>query len=261
MFNKNTPDLAVIVVAFHNVKDITKMVSSVVNHTNASINMEIYIVDNGNSPQEYKPLVRNYHDVVYIDAKSNLGFGSANNIAIKRTRARYVAIVNPDIMLNEDSFSIMLAYMQTRGVRACVPRLVDREGNLQPVYRRKITVVDLLVRIFFRKLFPRRVQYHTMGTEDYSKPFIVPFAQGSFLVVETSLLKELHGFDERFFMYMEDADLTARINEKAPLYYFPGTSVVHKWNRGSHRNLKLLSEHVKSIAIYFNKWGFFKNLV
>jgi len=89
---------------------------------------------------------------------------------------------------------------------------------------------------------------------DYAKPFEVPFAQGSFLVIKTELFKKLRGFDERFFLYMEDADLCKRVNNVSNLLYCPETFVIHKWEKGSHKNFALFKLHVSSMVKYFLKW-------
>ena len=94
-----------------------------------------------------------------------------------------------------------------------------------------------------------------MQDMDYGKPFQVPFAQGSFLVVQTGLFQQIGGFDERYFMYMEDADLCRRVNMASSLLYCPDTEVIHKWERGSHKDKKLRRMHVESMIRYFSKWG------
>lgn len=97
---------------------------------------------------------------------------------------------------------------------------------------------------------------HTLQDQDYTQPFQVPFGQGSFLVIRTELFKKLNGFDDRFFMYLEDADLCKRVNEISKLMYYPGASVVHRWEKGSHKNKKLLMYHIQSMRKYFEKWGY-----
>ena len=94
-----------------------------------------------------------------------------------------------------------------------------------------------------------------MQDMDYKKTFPVPFAQGSFLVIRTELFRQLGGFDERYFLYMEDADLCRRVNEVSELRYCPKAEVIHKWGKGSHKNFKLFCIHVKSMIAYFGKWG------
>lgn len=120
----------------------------------------------------------------------------------------------------------------------CIPRIEDSNGNLQAVYRRELNPIDMIIRMFFKKLFKRRQAYHTMQDMDFTKPFQVPFGQGSFLVINSNLFKSIGGFDERYFMYVEDADLCKRVNKKSELIYFPGAKVIHKWEKGSHKNKK-----------------------
>ena len=135
-----------------------------------------------------------------------------------------------------------------------IPRIVDEEGNIQKVYRREISIQDMFIRMFCSKLFPRKMDEITLQGKDYSKPFQVPFGQGSFLVIRTELFKELDGFDDRFFMYMEDADLCKRVNQKSKLMYFPDTEVIHRWEKGSHKSIRLFKIHIKSMIKYFKKW-------
>ena len=113
----------------------------------------------------------------------------------------------------------------------------------------------MFVRFFCKGLFPGRIRKHTLQDKDYSKPFQVPFGQGSFLVVKTNLFKELNGFDDNFFMYVEDADLCKRVNQVSKLMYFPGARIIHKWEKGSHGNKILFKYHVQSMKYYFKKWG------
>lgn len=79
--------------------------------------------------------------------------------------------------------------------------------------------------------------------------------RADFLVIRTELFKQIKGFDDGFFMYLEDADLCKRVNEVSKLMYYPGASVIHKWEQGSHKNRKLFKCHVQSMKYYFNKWG------
>ena len=195
-----------------------------------------------------------------IKNKKNVGFGKGHNIVLDKIDSKYHAIVNPDILLQEDSFSAIIKYMEEQQemgqeVGMVIPRLIDEHGELLKVYRRELTVADLFIRMFLSKWFQKRQAYHTMQNKNYKKEFQVPFGQGSFLVIRTALFKQLKGFDDRYFMYMEDADLCKRVNQVSKFMYFPNTSVIHKWERGSHKNIKLFQYHIQSMIRYFNKWG------
>ena len=254
--------LSICIVAYNNYGDVLKAVESIERFTDCAIKKRIYIVDNGQSDKKdqdanaIKKINSIYSDVEYIKVGKNLGFGKGHNYVISELDSEYHAIVNPDIILKEDVFQSILNYMDRhRDVGMVVPRITDEHGKLQAVYRKELTVLDMFIRMFCKKLFPKRVEKHTLQYKDYSKPFQVPFAQGSFLVLKTVLMKDLQGFDDNFFMYVEDADLCRRVNLVSKLVYFPGASVIHKWEKGSHSNKKLFKYHIESMKYYFKKWG------
>ena len=248
-------DISITIVAYHNEEDIKKAVCSIMEHTAVDIRKKIYIVDNSIQENNLSTLQQQFPEVVYLKMKKNLGFGSGHNYVLPQLDSKYHAIVNPDILLTEDSFSILMKFMEEQQAGMAVPRLLDEAGKLQAVYRRELTVFDMGVRMFFSSFFKKRQAHHTMQEMDYTKPFPVPFAQGSFLVIRTDLFQKLEGFDERYFMYMEDADLCKRVNQCSKLYYCPDTAVIHKWERGSHKDSNLRKQHVISMFRYFQKWG------
>ena len=256
-------NLSLTIVAYNNYEDIKNAITTIEEYTNKSISKTIYIVDNGScvsktkNIDDFKLFVKKYDDIEYIDAKSNLGFGKGHNFVLDKINSKYHAIVNPDVLFKEDSFSKIIEYMDNNNdVGMVIPRIVDENGELQKVYRKEVTIQDMFIRLFCSKLFPNRMDKVTLQDKDFTKEFQVPFGQGSFLVIRTSLFKDLKGFDDRFFMYMEDADLCKRVNQNSKLMYFPYTEVIHKWERGSHKNIKLFKYHVKSMMKYFIKWKF-----
>lgn len=259
-------DLTITIVSYHNEEDVKKAVASIEKFTSGTITKQIFIVDNTDMRIEksadlaeknriLEELSKTYPDVICLSTGKNLGFGSGHNYVLERLDSKYHAIVNPDIILEQDAFSKLIQFMEDESIGMCVPRLVDEEGNLLAVYRRELTAWDMFIRMFFKGAFKKRQAYHTMQDADYTKPFDVPFAQGSFLLIRTELYKKLGGFDERFFLYMEDADLCKRVNQLSRLCYCPDAEVIHKWEKGSHKNGKLFKLHVQSMISYFMKWG------
>ncbi|MEG0962749.1 MAG: glycosyltransferase [Lachnospiraceae bacterium] len=248
-------DLSITIVVYNNETEVREAVCSIIEHTAVIIKKKLYLIDNSSEPNHLEEFAAFYPEVSYEKMKSNLGFGGGHNYVLPRLDSKFHAIVNPDILLEEDSFLVLLNFLQDESIGMAVPRLLDETGNLQLVYRRELTVWDMGIRMFLSSHFKKRQSYHTMADMDYTKPFQVPFAQGSFLVIRTELFQRLEGFDPRYFMYLEDADLCKRVNQCSSLYYCPDTWVIHKWERGSHKDKKLRKIHISSMCSYFHKWG------
>lgn len=262
-------DVSVSVVLYRDYATPSEMLESLERWTSPGLSKRVYVVDNG-APGEFEPggeldtarkgfleLCAGLPDVEYVDAGGNTGFGAGNNIALRKAESRYHAFVNPDVLFVEDALSELALFLDEHlEAGMAIPRLTDLDGRLQPVYREEVTFLDALNRTLLGNRLKGRDRAHTMQGEDYSRPFRVPFGQGSFLFGRTSLLKGLGGFDERFFMYLEDADLCKRVNQSSELLYCPYATAVHKWERGSHKSARLLCAHLRSYAAYFKKWGF-----
>lgn len=254
--------LSICIVAYNNYEDIKAAISSMNKYTSTELTKKVYIVDNGVAVSNFKEVegfkkyVKNFEDVEYIDAEANLGFGKGHNQVLDKMDSEYHAIVNPDILFCEDAFCKIINWMDdNKDVGMVIPDIIDEHGERQLVYRIELTVFDMFIRFFCKGLFPNRMKKITLQNKDFSKSFQVPFGQGSFLVVRSDLFKELRGFDDNFFMYVEDADLCKRVNQVSKLMYFPGAKVIHKWEQGSHKNKALFKYHIQSMMYYFKKWG------
>lgn len=252
--------LSICIVAYNNYDDIKNALYTIEKYT--KISKRIYIIDNGSlvssgkNINDFKEYINDFEDIEYIDCQKNIGFGAGHNKVLPIIDSKYHAIVNPDILLKDDAFSSIIKYMDKNDdIGMVIPKITDEDGKIQLVYRKELTVFDMFIRMFCKGLFKKRQARHTLQDIDYSKPFQVPFGQGSFLVIRSELFKELNGFDERYFMYLEDADLCKRVNQKSKLMYFPGASVIHKWEKGSHKNKTLFKYHICSMIYYFKKWG------
>ena len=254
--------LAISIVVYKKYDEALDTVRSIEEHTGSELSKTLYLVDNSGFPvndegrAEFEEAVSTYEDVVYINTGENLGFGKGHNYTMDRLNEEYFAIVNPDILITEGAFESLINMMDNdETIGMTIPKLVDEDGNLQDAYRRTPTVFDMFIRMFVKKGFAKRKAYHSMRDMDFTKAFDVPFGQGSFLLIRTQLWKELCGFDDQFFMYMEDADLCRRVNKVSRLVYCPNAQVIHKWEKGSHKSAKLFKYHVRSMCQYFGKWG------
>ena len=251
--------LSICIVAYNNYDQIKTALASIERNTSPTIDKKIFISDNSESHVDrtsFLEFISEYDDIEYIDNQANLGFGKGHNVVKDIIESDYHAIVNPDVEIFDDAFASILAFMSNSpDVGMVIPRIISADGELQDSYRAVPTVLDMFIRMFCKKHFLKRQAEHSLKHMDFTKPFQVPFAQGCFLVIRTELFKKLGGFDDRFFMYMEDADLSRRVNQQSSVMYFPEATVVHAWERASHKSKKLFKIHVNSMLKYFCKWG------
>jgi GT2 family glycosyltransferase len=254
--------LSISIVVYKKYDDVLLAIDSIERFTDKSLSKKLYIVDNSGyaDGNHYKSAflesLSKYDDVEYVDTKKNLGFGKGHNYIIPCLNSDYHAIVNPDIVLYSDVFTPLVSFLsENQDVGMTAPVLTDEYNNVLRVYRRDITVYDLLCRYVRIKPLKKRLDFHTMEDVDKTKNFDCEFVQGSFLVVRTDLFKNVRGFDDRYFMYAEDADLCRTIRKQSRIVVHPVVRVVHKWEKASHTNFKLTRIHAVSLVKYFNKWG------
>lgn len=259
---KNLFDLSITIVSYNNKRDIIACLESLLLYeTQNGLTMQIFVVNN--SQKESCLDLAEKFPVKVLELKKNRGFGGGHNSVIPFLDSAIHVVLNPDIIFHEPIFNKLAKHLnENPQIGACAPLIVDGKGNLQEVYRREITIYDLICRYapFPLCALPgcqKRRRFHIMRNVDKSVPFECEFIQGSFLVIPTALFKKLNGFDERFFMYAEDADLCKRIRlMHKTVECFPECKVVHKWERASHRSVKLFRIHAVSLVKYYCKWKF-----
>ena len=251
--------ISISLVTYNNSKVIEKCINSIFNITN-NIDFEIIIIDNNSSDNTVKIIKNNFKNVKLIKNDKNVGFGTAHNIAIKLGKGKYHLVLNPDIIFTENTIEKLINFMEENSdVGLVSPKIVFPDGTIQHLCKRSPCLFDLYVRRFtpgfIQGLFKKRIDYFEMRETGYNKIVDVPYLSGSFMLFRRSILEEIGGFDENFYMYSEDADITQRAAEISRTVFYPYTSVIHLWERGSHKNIKLLFISLVSTAKYFNKWG------
>jgi len=252
-------DLTIGIVTYNSTETIGKALQSLCDHWPSSLSCHVYVIDNGSSePADYSRWASDDRFTFLSSEQGNVGFGAAHNSILPRLDAPYHIMMNPDILIEDDrSLPELIQYMNGHpDVGMAVPRIVDEKGIQQYLCRRDITFVDLVLRYIPGRFFLTRQRWHTMQDCDYHHSFEVPFASGCFMLVRTSVFQKLQGFDPRFFLYAEDADLTRRINQISRTVYVPAATVCHLWQRASYKSLRMMMIHVTSVWRYFRKWGF-----
>lgn len=242
------------IVVYNKPDDAYKTVESVLAHTDE--NFSLYIIDN-NSPEKISTMLKQHFDANYIDLAENVGFGRGHNQVLDVVDSKYHFIINPDILLNETTISSLCAFMDAHPdvVIAC-PKVLHPDGTVQYIAKRKPSLMALVSRRI-RLPFLKGIEDKYLAKEmDQDTDFEVEFCTGCFTVIRTDVFKEISGFDEDYFLYFEDADITMRAKQKGKAWYVPSSTVVHFWHRETASSGSRFMTQLKSMFIYFKKWGF-----
>jgi len=199
--------------------------------------------------------------VEIIEAFDNPGFGKGHNMAIrKKIDTEYYLVLNPDISFKPDVLERLYQYMEDHlDVGNIMPKVLYPDGSLQRLCKLLPDPLNIGTRRFLPSLkwSQRMNDKYELKDFDYNSIMQIPNLSGCFMFMRNSILQITNGFDERFFLYLEDIDLNRRISKVAKTIYYPFVSIIHHHNRGSYNSRKLLKHHIFSAIRYFNKWGWF----
>ena len=206
---------------------------------------------------------------IYVPSPTNVGFGGGHNLALSYLSdvgcaTEYHLMVNPDIAFEPSILAPLMQVLNERPeVGWVMPQVRSEDGSVQPLCKLLPTPFDLLGRRFApaslqRFLGVSQDDYEMKGIAELSSDD-VPFLSGCFIFARYDLLQKLNGFDSRYFMYMEDVDLSRRFRHYGKLLYWPEVHVVHGHRRGSYHDLRLTLMHIRSAIRYFRRWGWFSD--
>jgi len=250
------------IVLFHNpVEELKIAIESFVNY---SKNIKLYLVDNSaEDTMRYKFLSP---QIEYIFNGKNLGYGAGHNIAIKKAQGKstYHIILNPDIEFAPTVLTGLYNFMQQNtNVGLVMPKILYRSGLTQYLCKKLPSPADLFLRRFFPgplKFFVKELMAsYELRHKDYDAIMEVPNLSGCFMFIRTSVFASVGLFDEQYFMYLEDTDLSRRINKYYRTVYYPLQTITHGYSKASYKDFKLMKHHLNSSIKYFNKWGWFKD--
>ena len=222
---------------------------------------EIFIIDN--SPTDkLKNVAISYDHVAYIHNPKNPGYGAGHNIGLKRSMEagfKYHLVVNADISFETNVIGPIIEYLDSNTlVGALMPKVIYPTGEMQNLCKFIPTPYNLVARRFLPKYFrDASERKFKMMNYDHSMILSVPYLSGCFMFLRNTTIAEVGLFDESFFMYPEDIDLSRRIASRYDTIYFPLVTVTHRHEGASRKSIKMLLIHIWNMIKYFNKWGWF----
>lgn len=245
------PRWAAVVVNYEAGDALTGCVRSILADDSAGSPPEVVVIDNGSRDGSVARLRRALPDVAVVDAGANVGYAAGANRGIAATTAPVVAVCNPDLELKPGTGAAMLAVFDDPRVGAAGPRIRNLDGSVYPSARRHASLVDagghaLLGGAWPRNPFTRR--YRELDA-DPGVPRDVDWVSGAALWLRREAIDVIGGWDEGFFMYMEDVDVCWRLRQAGwRVRYEPGGEVVHRQGLSTDRRpSRMIVEHHRSV--------------
>lgn len=251
------PGISACIVSYGGYDEVAEAAASVLRHTRQRP-LALYLVDNA-SPDGTGQKLRQTGfgpGVQVLCLPGNLGFGGGHNVVLPQLASDYHFVLNPDILVESDVLSDICAWMDRHpDVVMATPALFFPDGRPQVLPKRKPNVLGLLARQGMGCL-KKYGDHYAMLDEDLTQPTDIQFCTGSFFCIRTQVFRQMGGFDEGYFMYVEDADITQKALAYGRVCYLPQFRAVHAWHRAPNKHLASFLRQLKSMRRYFKKWGF-----
>jgi len=222
-----------VVIVNYNVKYFLEQCLHSVRRAGEGLQTEVFVVDNNSVDGSVKMVKEKFSEVILIENKDNTGFSKANNQAIKISTGDYVLLLNPDTVVESDTFSKILLFMDSHpDAGGLGVKMIDGKGNFLPESKRGLPTPSVaFYKIFgLSRFFPKSKvfgKYH-LGFLDKDQVHPVEILSGAFMLLRKTVLDKIGLLDETFFMYGEDIDLSYRILKAGfQNYYFPETRIIH----------------------------------
>ena len=222
-----------VVIVNYNVRFFLEQCLLSVKNASKNCDIEVFVVDNNSVDGSNEMVESKFPEVELIKNKQNVGFSVANNQAIKRSTGDFVLLLNPDTVVQEDTFELCLEFMEsTPDAGGLGVKMIDGKGVFLPESKRGLPTPEVaFYKIFgLSSLFPKSKRFgrYHMGYASNDETHSVDVLSGAFMLMRKSVLNKIGLLDETFFMYGEDIDLSWRIKLGGyKNYYFPKTQIIH----------------------------------
>lgn len=262
-------DLSIIIVNYKSKKKLENCLGSIYNSDLSFINYEVIVIEN-DSGDDLGDL-KNKYNFDLIISERNLGMGEGNNLGIKKAKAKYVLVLNPDTVINAKAIKTLLSRLSSEDDIGLIgPKLVYPDGSLQYSCSRFPTFfMPILRRTFLGDYFKKSRDSFMMHDFDHEHSIEVDWLMGSCLMFKKSWIKDDGSlyqvlFDKRYFMYFEDIDLCREIKRNGKqVIYEPRAVIIHDHARESAKHPwyialfkdKITWIHISSWFKYFLKWS------
>ncbi|MCR4846502.1 MAG: glycosyltransferase family 2 protein [Eubacterium sp.] len=245
------------IVTYNNEKTIERCIASVLEQTkDKDFQFKLYVYDNASTDSTVSIIESKFPEVRILKNDDNKGFGAGHNAIIKRVKSDYHFVINPDIYVDMDTIGRLTDYLKEHPETGLItPKVLNTDGTEQYLPKYCPTFRYVIISKFPGFHYLRR--RYTRQAEDLSVPTEIEFCTGCFFGAETVFLKRMKGFSNRYFMYCEDSDLSKRVLRIGKkIVFYPDAAIYHNWQRDNTGNLKGVFRFLRSLLVFFKKWGF-----
>jgi len=196
-----------------------------------------------------------------LEGHGNVGYGRGHNLSVSQSSADFHLILNPDVLLAPDSLLQGLQFLRDMpSVAALSPAVADGDGHKQYVCKRYPTVLDFVLRGFaparVKGWFRERLAHYEMQDLPETSPSVnIPIISGCFMLLRTEVLHRVGGFDEAYFLYFEDFDLSLRVRAHGLLAYVPAMHIVHLGGNSARKGLRHIGLFARSGLRFYRTHG------
>ena len=251
-------DVSIIFVNYKT-KDLTiNAINSVIEKTEG-VDYEIFVVDNASNDGSIEAIEQEFPNINIIKNPINSGFGSANNLAIKQAKGKYIFCLNTDTLLVNNAIKIMFDFMEkieNSKIGACGGYLVDKNTNPSNCGGNLPTITSIIWKIGVRNILKKQYDKYkiTIFSNEDNCTEKLGYIIGADIFFRKSVLDEVGLFDENFFMYYEETDLCKRIWDSGyTIKFVPTAQIIHLEGASIKSNIKKLKMMKKSEFYYFKK--------
>lgn len=253
--------ISIITVGMNHKKYLVTLYESLFRENGFKTEIEAIYVDNCSSDGSTEWLQNNYPQVKIVVNSKPLGFGENNNKGVMASMGDFIGIVNPDIVFTDGSLDFILNLINSQVLNNSIvaPKLLNPDRTLQYSVRKFVTLRMMLNRWMSRGNDDSdngRVRDYLYKDMDFTKNQEVDWAMGAALFMSRDVYLSLGGFDQRYFLYMEDEDLCLRAwKQNIRVLYYPKIELIHNHLRGSSHLSKKTLLHMQSLIKFFMQHG------
>ena len=245
--------LTIVIVTYKNEANILQCLGSLKKYI---LNGDILVIDNSSRDEIDRVIEKNFSRIKLIKNKKNIGFGAAANQGARITKGDYLLFLNPDTVVKEGCIEEMVSFLKKKkdaGAIGC--KVLNPDASLQPSCGRFPTIINIILdripvlnKLFKTELIRQENFYSKIQTPDW--------ISGVFFMVKKNVFENLGGFDERYFLYVEDVDFCYRAREAGyKIYYNPKAEIIH-YDQGKSKERKPFKakQMRKGFSIFFKKY-------